>query len=89
MLKYRDWIITLGAIICFIEFMSMGSSPIPEYAQLVGILHLAASLFLLAALILYVSMWRIGWVLFLRVIFAGFIAFMMVTSCQLGIDLLF
>lgn len=89
MFRYRDWIITFGAIICFVEFMTMGSSPAPEYAQLVGILHLVASLFLLTALLFYVSMWRIGWVLFLRVIFAGFIVFMMVTSFQLGINLLF
>jgi hypothetical protein len=89
MTKYKDWIITIGAIVCFVEFMSMGSSPAPAYTRLVGILHLSASLFLLVVLLFYVSMWRIGWVLFLRVIFAGFIVFMMVMSFQLGINLLF
>ena len=89
MLKYRDWVITFGAIVCFIEFLMMGSEPSSKYAQLVGTLHIVAAIVLIVTLILYVSMWRLGWVLFLRVIFAGFIVFMIVNSFQLGINLLF
>lgn len=89
MLKYRDWVITIGAIVCFVEFLMIGTKPAPEYEQLVGVLHLVASVVLLVTLFLYVSMWRIGWVLFLRVIFAGFIVFMMVLSFKLGVNLIF
>lgn len=86
--KYRDWIITLGAVICFAEFWSVGYTPNESYIQLVGALHIAAALVLLITLVLYVSMWRVGWVLFLRVIFAGFIIFMLITSFKEGINLL-
>ena len=86
--KYRDWIIILGAVVCLVEFMTMEIQPVAEYRQAVGILHLTGSIVLLITLILYVSMWRMGWILLLRVIFAGFILFMMISSFRFGITLL-
>ena len=87
--RYRDPIIIFGAVICFIEFMALGMEPAQKYIILVGVMHLMASFVLLITMVLYITMWRMGWVLFLRVIFAVFIVFMMISSLRFGINLLF
>ena len=77
-----------GAVVCLVEFMTIGNSPAPAYRQAVGFLHITGAMVLLVTLFLYVSMWRMGWILLLRVIFAGFIVFMMISSLRFGITLL-
>ncbi|MEQ9414836.1 MAG: hypothetical protein RIF39_13450, partial [Cyclobacteriaceae bacterium] len=72
LLKYRNLIITLGAVVCFVEFLSIDKIPPPEYARTIGILHLMASTYLLLTLVLYASTWRMAWILLLRALFAGF-----------------
>jgi len=83
-LKYRNLIITLGAVVCFVEFLAIDKVPSSASAQTVGILHLAASVYLLLVLILYVTTWRMAWILVLRVLFAGFIVLMMSTAFMTG-----
>lgn len=88
LLKYRNLIITLGAVVCFIEFLSIDKIPSPESARTIGILHLIASAYLLLTLVLYVTTWRMAWVLLLRVIFAGFIVLMMGYAFKQGFEIL-
>jgi len=77
-----------GAVICFIEFLTIDQMPSPENAQLTGILHVMASVFLLLTLILYLSTWKWAWILILRVIFAGFIVLMMGYAFRRGMEML-
>ncbi len=88
LIKYRDYFIIFGAVICFIEFLAIDIHPGVEYSSLIGALHIVASVVLLITLILYVTMWKIGWILFLRIIFAGFIVLMMVQSFKAGYNIL-
>lgn len=88
LLKYRNLIITLGAVVCFIEFLWIDKIPSPESVRTVGVLHLMASAYLLLTLVLYVSTWRMAWILLLRVLFAGFIVLMMVNALMVGLELL-
>ncbi|GAB1446137.1 hypothetical protein MASR2M41_18880 [Flammeovirgaceae bacterium] len=75
-------------MICFIEFLSIGKTPSPESAQTIGILHLMASAYLLLALVLYITTWRMAWILVLRVLFACFIVLMMGNAFIVGLELL-
>ncbi|MFZ1807834.1 MAG: hypothetical protein WAU36_11450 [Cyclobacteriaceae bacterium] len=88
LLQFRNLIITLGALVCFVEFLAIDKVPAPESAYAVGILHLAASAFLLLTLVLYITTWRLAWILVLRVLFAGFIVLMMGSSFMTGWQLL-
>ena len=88
LIKYRDYFIIFGAVVCFVEFLTIDTQPDAEYTSLVGALHIMASVVLLITFILYVSMWRLGWILLLRIIFAGFIVLMMVQSFNAGLILL-
>lgn len=87
-LKYRNLLITLGAVVCFIEFLSIGKTPAPESAQTMGILHLMASAYLLFTLVLYITTWRMAWILLLRALFALFIVLMMGNALIVGLELL-
>ncbi|MEP2669486.1 MAG: hypothetical protein ABJH04_10850 [Cyclobacteriaceae bacterium] len=84
LLKFRNLIITLGAVVCFVEFLTIDKVPSPESAHTVGILHLIAAAYLLLTLILYITTWRLAWILVLRVLFAGFIVLMMGTAFMTG-----
>lgn len=86
--KYRNLIITIGAVVCFIEFLSIGKIPSPEASQTIGVLHLIASGYLLITLVLYITTWRMAWILVLRVVFAGFILLMMGYSFKTGFHLI-
>lgn len=87
MQRYRDPIIIFGALICLIEFMSRDGQPtVHSFTE--GILHGLAALVLLITLILYVSMFRKGWSLFLRIIFAGFILVMFIYTFRLSMSIL-
>jgi len=87
-LKYRNLLITLGAVVCFIEFLSIGKTPPPESAQTMGILHLMTSAYLLFTLVLYITTWRMAWILLLRALFALFIVLMMGNALIVGLELL-
>jgi predicted acyltransferase len=87
-LKFRNLIITLGAVVCFVEFLAIDKVPSPERAHTVGVLHLIAAAYLLLTLILYITTWRLAWILVLRVLFAGFIVLMMGTAFMTGWDLI-
>lgn len=88
LLKYRNPIITGGAIVCLIEFLTVDKVPTSQSSLIVGILHIVASVFLLLTLILYITTWRLAWILVLRVLFAGFIVLMMGVAFMAGWDLL-
>jgi hypothetical protein len=87
MVRYRDPIIIFGAVICLVEFLAMDYRSSLNSATK-GILHLMAGIVLLATLILYVSTFRMGWNLFLRIIFAGFVLVMLIYTFRLAFDLL-
>ncbi len=88
LLRYRDVFLIVGAIVCFIEFLVIDSTPSPEYAKTTGVLHVTASLVLLITLIFYISAWKWGWVLVLRIIFGAFIGLMIYQSALVGVRLL-
>ncbi|HOO09454.1 MAG TPA: hypothetical protein PKW06_05915 [Cyclobacteriaceae bacterium] len=85
-LKYRNLLITLGALVCFVEFLSIGRVPSPGLERTVGVLHLVASAYLMLALVLYITTWRMAWVLLLRVLFAGFILLMIGYAIKQGLQ---
>ncbi len=78
----------MGTLGCFVEFLSIDVTPSPDYAQTVGILHLVASAYLLLTLVLYVSTWKMAWILLLRALFAGFITLMMINALMKGLEVL-
>ncbi|MEZ4972429.1 MAG: hypothetical protein R2820_03930 [Cyclobacteriaceae bacterium] len=88
MIRYSNWIISLAAIVCLIEFIAIGQDVPPENAMIVAILHFCAAGYLTLALILYVIQWRWGWILAMRVIFAAFIVMMIYLSFREGQSLL-
>lgn len=88
LLRYRDVFLIIGAVVCFIEFLLIDSTPSPEYAKTVGVLHLIASVILLITLVFYISAWKWGWVLVLRVIFGAFIGLMIYQSARVGLALI-
>jgi len=86
-MRYRDPFIIFGALVCLLEFMSMDGKPsVPSVGE--GILHGMAALVLMISLILYVSTFRRGWSLFLRIIFAGFILVMLIYTFRLSARML-